>query len=59
MFIGLRRLYPLEKRVAMTDEYSTHELPPFFTTWKQMYAAVIANLLFLILLFYWITRYFS
>jgi hypothetical protein len=43
----------------MTDEYSTHELPPFFTTWKQMYAAVIANLLFLILLFYWITRYFS
>jgi hypothetical protein len=45
----------------MTDEdtYSTHELPPFFKTWKQMYIAVIANLFFLILLFYWITLYFS
>jgi hypothetical protein len=42
----------------MTDEYSTHELPPFFTTWRQMYAAVIANLFFLILLFYWITLIF-
>lgn len=41
------------------DEYSTNELPPFIKTWRQMYAAVIGNLIFLMLLFYWITRYFS
>jgi hypothetical protein len=43
----------------MTDEYSTHELPPLFKTWRQMYVAVITNLLCLIGLFYWITLYFS
>ncbi len=45
--------------MTVKDEYSTHELPPFIKTWKQMYIAVMANLFFLILLFYWITQYFS
>ncbi|WP_197901625.1 hypothetical protein [Rhodocytophaga rosea] len=41
------------------SEESSNELPPFLNTWKKIYLAVLANLLLLILLFYWFTQYFQ
>lgn len=41
------------------EETTPDELPPFFKTWKQMYIAVMANLLLIIILFYWFTKYFE
>ncbi len=35
------------------------EKPPFFSTWKKMYIAVILNLAFLILLFWLFKTVFS
>jgi hypothetical protein len=40
------------------EEYG-NELPPVLNTWKKMYLAVLANLVLLILLFYWFTQYFQ
>lgn len=31
-------------------------LPPFFRNWGQMYAAVAASLLFVVLFLYWFSR---
>ncbi len=41
------------------DDQDTDELPPFLNTWRKMYAAVLVNLLVLILLFHAFTRYFA
>lgn len=41
------------------DNQDTHELPPVLNTWRKMYAAVLVNLLVLILLFHAFTRYFA
>lgn len=41
------------------DEQDIDELPPFLNTWRKMYAAVLINLLVLIVLFYAFTRYFD
>ena len=41
------------------DNQDTHELPPLLNTWRKMYAAVLVNLLVLILLFHAFTRYFA
>lgn len=35
------------------------EAPPFFKSWKGMYWLVIGNLIFMIILFYWLTLYYS
>jgi hypothetical protein len=35
------------------------ELPPFFRTWKQMYIAVLVNLVLTIILFYGFTKLFE
>ena len=37
---------------------SEEDKPPFFKTWQGMYALVLGNLLFMILIFYWITASF-
>jgi hypothetical protein len=34
-------------------------LPPLIKSWQQMYLIVFGNLVLLILIFYWFTRYFS
>jgi len=46
-------------RMFKPDDQDTHELPPFLNTWRKMYAAVLVNLLVLILLFYAFTKYFE
>lgn len=35
------------------------EKPPIFREWNQLYAAVLAFLLVVILFFYWFTRTFN
>jgi hypothetical protein len=35
------------------------ERPPIFRTWRQLYMAVLGNLIFLIVIFYILTRVFS
>lgn len=35
------------------------ESPPFFKSWRGMYWLVIGNLVFMIILFYWLTLYYS
>ncbi|HEX8719069.1 MAG TPA: hypothetical protein VF736_00375 [Pyrinomonadaceae bacterium] len=37
----------------------TEEPPPVGGSWKTLYAAVLVNLLVLVALFYFFTRYFS
>ncbi len=34
-------------------------LPPFVRSWRQLYGLVIANLILMILLFWWFTEAFS
>jgi hypothetical protein len=41
------------------DTQDVDELPPLLNTWPKMYAAVLVNLLVLIVLFYAFTRYFA
>ncbi|MCU0355487.1 MAG: hypothetical protein MUD08_17370 [Cytophagales bacterium] len=41
------------------SEEDTGELPRLLNTWPKMYAFVIANLLVLMLLFYWLTKAFE
>ncbi len=41
------------------DNQNVDELPPLLDTWPKMYAAVLVNLLVLIVLFYAFTRYFA
>ncbi len=41
------------------DNQDVDELPPLLNTWRKMYAAVLVNLLVLIILFYVFTRYFA
>ncbi len=36
-----------------------NEKPPFFESWKGMYWLVLANLAFLIVLFYCLTLYYA
>jgi hypothetical protein len=38
---------------------SIEEPPPFLTSWKRVYAAVIVYLILLITLLYAVTRYFT
>jgi len=45
-------LEPAAQRTAELDD----EKPPFFSTWSRLYAAIVAYLAFLILLFYLFTR---
>ena len=41
------------------SEENTRELPWLLNTWPKMYAFVIANLVVLMLLFYWLTKAFE
>ncbi len=36
-------------------EENKESLPPIFSTWKQLYAVLVAYLVVLIILFYWFT----
>ncbi|MEX2336102.1 MAG: hypothetical protein WD555_02385 [Fulvivirga sp.] len=42
-----------------SDVKDTGEKPPLFRSWKAWYLLVIGNLIFLIMLFYIFTRYYS
>lgn len=42
-----------------TDIKEIQDKPPFFKSWKGWYLLVVGNLIFLILLFYLFTRYYS
>ncbi|MGB3182028.1 MAG: hypothetical protein WBB45_11595 [Cyclobacteriaceae bacterium] len=35
------------------------EGPPLFRTWRGWYLLVLGNLVALVLIFYWLTQYFS
>ncbi|MFP4340967.1 MAG: hypothetical protein ACLFQO_11035 [Cyclobacteriaceae bacterium] len=41
------------------DDHQDYEKPPFFDSWAGMYALVLGNLFFLIILFYLLTVYYS
>ena len=41
------------------NEISDEEKPPIFSSWKKLYTLVLLNLIFLIILFYLFTKYFS
>jgi hypothetical protein len=45
------------KKIKSTNNQS--DKPPIFSSWKNMYVFVFAQLLFLIALLYLFTRYFS
>lgn len=44
----------IEKDIAPNEEMP-EERPPFFSTWKSMYALVLGNLVLMIVVFYLIT----
>lgn len=41
------------------DDHNEEEKPPILKTWKNLYLAVIANLILLIVLFYIFKEHFS
>lgn len=41
------------------DKKNTEVPPPILGTWKKMYAAVLLNLIFLVIIFYIFTRAFE
>ncbi len=47
-----------QEQPAENDEVK-NDPPPFLKSWKQLYAIVIGELVILIVLFYWITKFFS
>jgi hypothetical protein len=48
----------LEKETP-SEENQPEDKPPFFKSWKGMYWLLMATLIFLIIIFYLFTRYFS
>ena len=50
----------MTERAARPDQPGEREEPPpFLSSWRRLYLAVIGWLALLILLFYWFTREFS
>jgi len=45
------------RKIEQTDK--DNEKPPFFKSWKRLYAVVLLNLIVLIILFYLFTKAFQ
>jgi hypothetical protein len=46
-------------REMITEHQHEQEKPPIFNSWKSLYIAVLANLAFLIIVFYIITKVYE
>ncbi len=49
----------MEENAKNEEPENTGELPAFLNTWRKMYAFVLLQLLVLMVLLYWFTKYFE
>lgn len=49
----------MEENAKKEGSEDTGELPAFLNTWRKMYAFVLLQLLVLMVLLYWFTKYFE
>jgi len=49
----------IKNRAMIPEHQHEQEKPPIFNSWKSLYIAVLANLAFLIIVFYIITKVYE